>query len=240
MRIIDKNTDFYDYLQNVYHDNSIVFDRNDSFLLTKEMVCHYLGKRSVNFALYDHDIILLQVCNTFWLFLTKLTEISDHDTPFGPYKMPTNYDIELLATWKNYDKKRELIKLDIISLNFNVGIYLKSRYGFVYKFDREKIIDRIDTIIQAINTNDYRVFQNMNYYQMEYGDGTTVEKHIPLLKACGIANIVDPLDIYLSLEEYFSVEKTVSERTESVGITDKEKIENHGFDTKTSFRGKNK
>lgn len=41
----------------------------------------------------------------------------------------------------------------------------------------------------------------------------------------------------ISLEEHFSHEKTSSERTTSVGITDKEKIENHGFDVRTSFRG---
>jgi hypothetical protein len=47
------------------------------------------------------------------------------------------------------------------------------------------------------------------------------------------------LDIYNAFEEYFSLERTSTERTESVGLTDKEKITNHGFDTKISFRGKN-
>ena len=34
MRIIDKNTDYYDYLQN--SDDPIVFDRRGSYLLTKD------------------------------------------------------------------------------------------------------------------------------------------------------------------------------------------------------------
>ena len=49
---------------------------------------------------------------------------------------------------------------------------------------------------------------------------------------------MDPLAVYLAIEEFFSKEKTAAERIESVGLTDKERIENHGFDAKTSFRGK--
>ncbi len=70
------------------------------------------------------------------------------------------------------------------------------------------------------------------------GDNTRVEKHIPLLKACGIAKCVDPLEVFLSFEEYFSLEKSSAERTASVGLTNLEKIGNHGFDLKTSFRGR--
>lgn len=53
-----------------------------------------------------------------------------------------------------------------------------------------------------------------------------------------MAKCIDPLEIYLSLEEYFLLEKSSLERVSSINITDKEKIENHGFDVKTSFRGK--
>ena len=53
-----------------------------------------------------------------------------------------------------------------------------------------------------------------------------------------MADYIDPLEMFLSLEEYFSLEKQANERSESIGLTDKERIENHGFSTKTSFRGK--
>lgn len=71
-----------------------------------------------------------------------------------------------------------------------------------------------------------------------YGSKTYAEKHIPLLKATGFADQIDPLSIYLAFEEYFSLEKSSTERTESIGLTDREKIENHGFDIKRSFRGR--
>ena len=50
MRIIDKNTDFYDYLQYMwgYYDSSS-FDRTDSFLLTKDEFCECL-RRSTDYG----------------------------------------------------------------------------------------------------------------------------------------------------------------------------------------------
>ena len=73
---------------------------------------------------------------------------------------------------------------------------------------------------------------------MWYGDGHKEEKHIPLLKASGLAEFLDAHEVYLAFEEYFSLEKTESERREPIGTTDIDKIESHGFDKKTSFRGK--
>ena len=239
MRIIDKNTDFYDYLQNVYRDDSITFDRTDSYLLTKEMLCGCLYRSIHKPELHDYSLLLLQVCNTFWLFLTDLTEIDDKNMYCSA--VPVNYNMELLSTWKNCGKPRVLIKLEVISFKFGLSALIGNRkYGYYskYKLDREKIISKLDSLVQAINANDYKVESTIDKHTICLGDGSWVEKHIPLLKACGIANLIDPLEVYLAFEEYFSREKTESERTESVGITDKEKIENHGFDTKTSFRGK--
>jgi hypothetical protein len=87
-----------------------------------------------------------------------------------------------------------------------------------------------------LNNGDFRVRKSLNSHTIYRGDDVTVEKHIPLLKASGLASEIDPLDIFTSLEEYFSLEKQSKERTESIDITDKEKAENHGFDSKVSFR----
>ena len=37
MRIIDKNKDFYDYLQ--YYDDDVVSDRRGSYILTNQDIC---------------------------------------------------------------------------------------------------------------------------------------------------------------------------------------------------------
>ena len=50
MRIIDKNTDFYDFYQGIYRDDTITFDRTESFLLTKELMCEDLLKQPIRFT----------------------------------------------------------------------------------------------------------------------------------------------------------------------------------------------
>lgn len=238
MRIIDKNTDFYDYIQNIYRDDSVTFDRTDSFLLTKKMFCDCLygvGNRS-RYSRWD-DVgnscyALLQVGNTFWLFLIEVTELG------GIYRdKPKDYTVSLLTTWKNYDKKRRLINLDIVSFGYDTVRRLLGKYVDKGETARGSAQKLVNNFVNAINTNDYEVAGNLNRKVIYNGDGTKVEKHIPILKACGIGSCIDPMEFYLALDEYFSLEKQASERISSIGITDKEKIENHGFDFKTSFRG---
>lgn len=221
MRIIDKNTDFYDYLQNIYIDKTITFDRTDSYLLTKEIMCD-----NMNYLNEVGDIVflLMQVCNKFWLFRITVTEVTKGS-------MPKKYKIELISSWDNYDKKSELIQLAFI--RFGISIYRSALD--TSKLHTSEAFTRSDVLINAINTNDYDVYANITAHTFYNNDSKTV-KHIPILKACGIADFIDPLEIYLAFEEYFMLEKSSSERTESVGLTDKEKIGNHGFDIKSSFR----
>lgn len=228
MRIIDKNTDFYDYLQGVYRDDTLTFDRTNSFVLTKEILCDKLySSRRDNFT-----FLLLQVCNTFWLFLV---EIKERDT----WGNVLDYSVDLVSTWKNYNRDRCLIRLYEIILPWRV-LWQFSSSRFKLKFTKDRLLNEPQPAIDAIDHKEYEVNWNLTKHTVYRGSdfNHSEEKSIPILKASGLAGLIDPLDIYLSFEEYFSSEKTASERTESVGITDSEKIENHGFDTKTSFRGK--
>ena len=227
MRILDKNTDFYDYLQNVYLDSTLTFDRTDSFLLTKELMCNHLYVRWTYSPRKDkdrkhHNFVLLQICNTFWLFFVEITVINEYDRP-------VDYEIELVTSWREYNKPRVLCDLAVIEFSYAIGGQISLANGWwSVGYDRDKVHEKMDILVQAVNTNDYKVKSRIE------------EKHIPLLKACGIASLVDPLDVYLSFEEYFSLEKTASERRDPIGSTNDDKITSHGFDTKISFRGKSK
>lgn len=237
MRIIDKNTDFYDFWQNVYRDNSLTFDRTDSYLLKKDAFLNYLSIALNHRWLHGDDhicvFLLMQIGNTFWLILVEVTKISQD------YWTPKDYTMELVATWKNYDKPRRLISLDFIQFDMSVGSMILcdgARNG--YGYDKSKILSRKDTLINAVNWNTYKVKKNIGDYAFYKNCNEKETKHIPIMKACGIAGIVDSHEVYLAFEEFFSLEKTASERTESIGLTDTEKIGNHGFDVRTSFRGK--
>ena len=52
MRIIDKNTDYYDYLQD--SEDTLVFDRRGSYLLTKDRLCEVLVPAYYN-TIYTKD-----------------------------------------------------------------------------------------------------------------------------------------------------------------------------------------
>ena len=222
MRIIDKNTDFYDYLQNAYRDDSLTFDRRDSYIVTKETVCSRINCSGYYSWNSDRQqFMLLQVGNVFWLFLLRLTN-------FTEYGRPTDYEAELIATWKNFDLTRKLIELSAINFGFEYHL-------FNGRMDVDKIRARKDALMQAINTKNYRIEYTFNQFTVYQGT-SKIEKHIPLLKASGLAPLINPMDIFFAFDEYFSLEKTASERTEAIGMTNDNKIETHGFDVKTSFR----
>lgn len=240
MRIIDKQKDFYDFYQGIYRDDSITFDRTDSFLLTKEIMCDHLWMARAHCRWWrkgrypEHCFMLMQVGNTFWLFLVKMVESEMYNND-----KPIDYDVCSVTTWKDYNLPRKLFRLDIID-------FLHDLTHKIIEFDRKRglqynlkeVLARTSDLIKAINHGEYTVLDSVNRHVYRKDGGEEIEKHIPLLKACGINQVVFPLDIYLAFEEYFSLEKTVSERIESVGLSNDEKVENHGFDLKTSFRGK--
>lgn len=65
-------------------------------------------------------------------------------------------------------------------------------------------------------------------------------KHIPILNQIGISDFVNPLDIYLALEEYFKNQIEANERRDPIGTTDNDKVAMHGFDDKSFRKEKSK
>ena len=227
MRIIDKNTDFYDYWENIYKDDTFTFDRRDSFVLTKKDMCFFINPYLSTYWSWkdkmrkhrEFNYVLLQICNTYWLFLMECTK-------FNNYGSLEDYNIELLTTWRNFNKPRVLCTLDII--NF---------YNYYNENNKEIIYNKINDLVDAVDRNDYKLKRRIDSFTVRIGD-TKIEKHIPILKACGLGSCMDAHETYLAFEEYFSLEKSASERREPIGTTDIDKIESHGFDKKISFRGK--
>lgn len=240
MRIIDKNTDYYDYLQNVYPDDTTVFDRSDSYLLTKKALCEYMYamKPGKGFPREDADIeqanfVVLQIGCTYWLFLAVLSDITDS-------YCPGDYTLELLKMWKNYDNPRVITGLTVIKFNYGLcSKFAASGWSWRSGYIREKLYASVDDMVKAVDNKDYDVHRTVKSGAVFIGD-TMYVKHIPLLKAAGFAECIDPLDVYLAFDEYFSLQKQASERTDAIGTTNTAKIKNHGFDVKTSFRGKSK
>ena len=236
MRIIDKNTDFYDYLQGTFPDQDNVFDRTKSFMLSKEMLCSCLART-------EERLLLLRIGAANWLFLLN-THPSDKDYFSCP--VIVDFDAELITTWKNYDRPLKLIEMSLITPSFGLLQHLcgyasySSGPSFYYErgYDITRIKERISDLQTAINNDDFRTKFNIisTAVYLSHNAG----KEIPILRGSGLAQLLDANDVFLAFDEYFSLQKQAQERTASIGITDKEKVINHGFDAKTSFRGKNK
>lgn len=70
-----------------------------------------------------------------------------------------------------------------------------------------------------------------------YDGVITINKNIPVLQDYGFASIIPAEQMYQNISMFITNELT--EQMEMPTMTDKEKIASHGFDNKTSFRGKN-
>ena len=120
MRIIDKQHDFYDYLQDP--TDKLVFDRRGSFLLTKEIFCE-----GIRYQRYHCDsryrFVLLQCGVAYWLFMITIT-VKGLD-----YSI-VDYNMELLKNWKNYNGPNELIKLRVVSFNIILWNYRLTNNGW--------------------------------------------------------------------------------------------------------------
>lgn len=203
MRILDKNKDFYDYLQD--YDSDIVFDRRGSHILTREELnvwsLYYRYKSE-----FTDKYFLLQIGYTNWLILAKATKIGDGGSGYFTVE---DYSLELVEMWKDYNKSVDF-KFGEISSKFSIE-HLYSK-----KWEYKKFIDDV-----KLGNFEYK--------------NNLAEKSPIVLSKTKLPSILNAQDIYLAIEEWLSHKK---DDVVHDSMTDKEKIVSHGFDTKSSFRGK--
>lgn len=202
MRILDKNKDFYDYLQD--YESDIVFDRRGSHILTNEELNF--------FPLYNrykvNDVyLLLQIGYTNWLIVEKPIKIIKDASGYNIVK---DFSIELIETWKDYNK----------SVDFKFG-EIKNRYTIEYLTSKKF-------------NQDLALMDDIKLGNFEY-ENNLAEKSPIVLSKTKLPSILNARDIYLAIEEWLSHKK---DDVVHDSMTDKEKIISHGFDTKSSFRGK--
>lgn len=125
-----------------------------------------------------------------------------------------NYKVELVKYWKNYD--------NLVDFEFGIVEELES-YGYKnYHPSYEK--QSIDSLYNTKLKKSYLYASRLK------------DRSYPILYESGIASCTDSHQLYMDIEEWLSAQKEKELRTESKGITDKQKIVNHGFDTRESFR----
>lgn len=134
-------------------------------------------------------------------------------TKFGEsgsgYFTVEDYSLELVEIWKNYNKSVDF-KFGVISSNFSI------EYLFSKKWEHRKFIDDI------------------KLGNFEYKNNFT-EKSPIILNKTKLPSILNAQDVYMAIDEWLSHKK---DDVVHDSMTDKEKIVSHGFNTKSSFRGK--
>ena len=125
-----------------------------------------------------------------------------------------NYKVELVKYWKNYD--------NLVDFEFGIAEKLES-YGYknYHPLYEKQSIDSL-----------YNTELKKAYLYASRLKG----RSYPILCESGIASCTDSHQLYMDIEEWLSAQKERELRTESKDITDKQKIVNHGFDTRESFR----
>lgn len=212
MQILDKNKDFYDFYQNIYIDKTSTFDRRKSVYFHKEDWNHFFYNSEREYVYY-----VLRVGYSRYLYKITYTDVSFDKWCLSGHL--NNYKVELVKYWKNYD--------NLVDFEFGIVEELKS-YGYRDKkyFNSQKYKNYEKQEIDALYNP--KIGKNYAYSNMLKG--------YPILCESGIASCTDPHQLFMDIEEWLSAQKERELRTESKGITDKQKIMNHGFDTRESFR----
>ena len=207
MQILDKNKDFYDFYQNIYIDKTYTFDRRKSVYFHKEEWNDIFFNSERDYIYY-----VLQVGYSRYLYKITYIDVSKA-TVYVPSHLD-NYKVELVKYWKNYD--------NLVDFEFGIEEDLES-YGYKnYHPAYEK--QNIDSLYNTELKKTYLYSSRLK------------DKSYPILYESGIASCTDSHQLYMDIEEWLSAQKERELRTESKDITDKQKIVNHGFDTRESFR----
>lgn len=121
-----------------------------------------------------------------------------------------DYRLELIEMWKDYNK----------SVDFKFG-EIKTHYTLEYLTSKK--FNHKTALIDDIKLGNFEYIKNFT------------EKSPIILNKTKLPSILNAQDVYFAIEEWLSHKK---DDIVHDSMTDKEKIVSHGFDTKSSFRGK--
>lgn len=226
MKIIDRNSDYYDYLSQQNGDDEVVFDRRGSVLLSKKVLCDAIncgdgcyrivnGEKSFipllpyNFFSWDkksgEPFLLIVLAAGFNFFVIKLKQLR-----YENYLL-LDFSMELICSRKWYEYKGEPLNL--------------------YTVDSKAFA------VDKLSAEEWRKanLSNCNFRPLLNLSGELERCPIPILRGAGFASIIPPEEIYCGIDEYLLAAKN-DVSAESAGLSDVDKAVNHGFDKRTSFR----
>lgn len=216
LRIIDKNKDYYDYLAyQADSDDGVTFDRRGSIPLRSADFFNVLSEHVKNHRYYYRR------CLWFW------------------EEEPVEYN-KFFAIRAGVKFFLIGLKLEVDETDFRNCILKSYKMNLIKIFEdfdyRGKLLDIVsvydsDILLNLVNK---KKIENIKLSELIIGN-LGLPDGFYILKNIGIPSIISPEEIYYGIETYlFSLKN--DQNCESKNLTDSEKIVNHGFDKKTSFR----
>jgi len=234
MQIIDKNKDFYDFLQFQYGiDKSRTYDRRGSIVLTQSKL--------INFLIGDYEKLFINE-NIINGFNTKyeiqfVLECGNIQYVIGIEDIKASYIAESVIEWEGkYTLLKEFneflhifdvapVSISLLEIN-RIQLYGSKRYQqHLHDYYRRK----------SKNWNDAKLIDLVNKIKKDSKKNNSDKLLInPILKDSKIPSIVPAEKIMQGLELYFS--SLNEDKTINISLTDNDKLINHGFDKRWSFR----
>lgn len=209
MRIISKWKDYYDYLKGIYgEDEKLILDRRHGF---------------AKFDLLPNLPIVLYIANK---------KIEGYCDEAGRILFGSD-DLEKVC--KKIDRKKQS-RWDWDENSTHVITSKVSKYAHADHFINSNLVD------DPHKTNDKEdcpIVINQFSYRSDYSRvGDQKKLKMPRLQELGaIPQLIPAHDLWVMVSQWLSERITRNEKQVPIG-DDKLRIESHGFDYKTSFRGK--
>ena len=208
MYIIDKNKDFYDYYSHIYGvDKAITFDRRGSIILNDDYFISLLDASSTfSWSNPSSSYFLLEV--GYKQYMIKYSNVKKEYDRNLLFDKVVSYDISL---GRVFEENKHLFRKEVSI----VKAYIPSWYDFGLKYNSKK------NILDLIKLNDVKF---------------SLEKviELPILSGTQLTSLLDANELWKEISTYISSQG--NDKDIDIINTDKDKIINHGFDTKTSFR----
>lgn len=231
MLILDKNKDYYDYIQGVYGiDRKIVFGRQ----------AFDLQNPNVRFSCHDNlAYFLVEVATTWYLLRVDVDPERDSLRGEHPFQRLSFYHKDIrsltLVCTKEIDEKEKLsdsvsflLNIDNAHTVFSMFVSYMITHGRKYGFGNENI-DYDDMFRSLFEMSASEIVPKV----ARFGFESYFHCKNPLLKCINFGGIVPPEEMFIKIQNFLSSQ--IKDGVE-VEMTDEQKIVGHGFDKKISFR----
>jgi len=213
MYILDKYKDYYDYVSGIYGvDKSITFDRRGSNPINELEYIGTLHRYNPNVFSYKEDAIFLALEVGYVQYLFKYSDFKYKKVidKYGliSYRLDT-YKCELVRTYKD---NKHYFEKEISIVPYH------PEYHFDWKHGRKN---------GNFTLYEYEHFSNGNYETKDVIPN-------PILKDTAITTYILADEVWKELLTYISSKG--NDKVVDIVNSDIQKIENHGFDKKSSFR----